>query len=89
MAYEASEDAQERRKLQAGHNYEGKVVKAPATVSEGLLVRLSDGELTYGPMAWPGARGVDLPDVGDDVLFTISEDGQFWCVVWWPYGEIA
>lgn len=89
MAFEASEDAAERQKLQAGHNYEGKVVQAPATVSEGLLVRLADGELTYGPMAWPGARGTDLPVVNDDVLFTISEDGQYWCLVWWPYGEIA
>lgn len=87
MVFEASEDFRERQQLLAGRVYEGKVVQAPASVSQGLVVRMLDGQLAYGPMAWP-ARGTTLPAVGDNVLFTESDQGQYWCLVWWPYGEI-
>lgn len=88
-AFEADRDVTERLELQKGRAYAAKVVQAPATVSEGLLVRLADGNLTYGPMPWPGPRGTDLPGVDDDVLITMDDEGQWWCVAWWPYGEIA
>lgn len=88
-AYEADTDTRDRLELEKGRSYAGKVVKAAATVSEGLLVRLADGDQTYGPMAWPGPRALDFPAVDDDVLFTRDDEGEYWCIAWWPYGPIA
>lgn len=63
----------------------GVVITAPATIADSFTVTVADfsGDHFYEITRWM-PRGEVLPAEGDETLIVKDENGEPWCVAWWP-----
>lgn len=73
--------------------YEGVVANTVSATTDDLYVTLEqfqdeeDGlPHRYGPcLGWDRRQDGAYPSEGDRILVTVSDDGNYWILNWWPY----
>lgn len=91
---QAIADRARLRDLEVREVYQGEVAEDVADLTDDLFIRLpqldDDGELAhrYGPCkGWDRRSDGSYPSEGDDVLVSISDNGTYWVLAWWPYAD--